>query len=165
MEVLELQKQCKLWEGDEVMQIEHLPEMCKEAIGRMKLLGVREAHQNKFEETHMPIKLEVNNEERSLRVKALSAEEVKMIEKLQEEKNILIYYVIKDEGIWPDGIAFSRYSLLHIDTYLMDYDFVKESCIKCGTVPAYVINVDEPSCSELVEIGFANVDGVIVNIT
>ena len=41
---------------------------------------------------------------------------------------------------------------------------IKEECIKTmGTVPAYVTNEDDPDCSEMTEIAFANVKGFLIN--
>ena len=72
--------------------------------------------------------------------------------------------MIQDEGLWPDGCTFPRYTFLHVDEYVNDYQMVKDECIgRCGTVPAYVINLEEPECSELAEIKFMNVNGLIIN--
>ena len=111
-------------------------------------------------------KVYVKHEEHSVRRDEITDDEMQMIRKLEAERNIIIYYMIQDEGQWPDGGAFSRYTFLHVDEYVNDYQMVKEECIvRCGTVPAYVMNLDEPDCSELAEIKYMNVGGLIINVS
>lgn len=111
-------------------------------------------------------KVYVNHEEHSVRRDELTDDEMQMIRKLETERNIIIYYMIQDEGQWPDGCTFPRYTFLYVDEYVNDYQMVKEECIvRCGTVPAYVMNLDEPDCSELAEIKFMNVGGLIINVS
>ena len=39
-----------------------------------------------------------------------------------------------------------------------------EECIgRCGTCPAYVVNMEDPDCSEITEFVYQNVEGMIVN--
>lgn len=72
--------------------------------------------------------------------------------------------MIQDEGMWPDGATFPRTTLLYVDQDEESYETVRKECIEdCGTVPAYVINIEDPSCSELTEIKFENVDRLLVN--
>ena len=111
-------------------------------------------------------KVYVKHEEHSVRRDEITDDEMQMIRKLEAERNIIIYYMIQDEGQWPDGGAFSRYTFLHVDEYVNDYQMVKEECIvRCGTVPSYVMNLDEPDCSELAEIKYMNVGGLIINVS
>lgn len=93
-------------------------------------------------------------------------EEMKMIRSFEEKNNYIVYYLIQDEGMWPDGATFPRYSLLYVDENEEEYESVGEDCICfCKTVPAYVVNMEEPKCSELTEIAFDTVDGLIMNIS
>lgn len=109
-------------------------------------------------------KVLVNHEAHSVRRDEITDEEMQLIRKLEAEKKIIIYYMIQDEGLWPDGCTFPRYTFLHVDEYVNDYQMVKDECIgRCGTVPAYVMNLEEPECSELAEIMFMNVNGLIIN--
>lgn len=55
---------------------------------------------------------------------------------------------------------------LYVDKYEEEYGMIKEDCIRnCKTVPAYVINMEDSGCNEHTEIGFQNVDGMIINVT
>ncbi len=94
----------------------------------------------------------------------LTKEEYAMIKKIEDEYGIICYYLIEDEGMWPDGCTFKRYSLLYIDENVDDYESEREdSIIWCGTVPVYVVNMEDERCSEFTEMKFENVGGNIVN--
>ena len=40
----------------------------------------------------------------------------------KKKKNNIVYYIIKDDGLWPDGCKFPRYTLLYVDSYIEDYN-------------------------------------------
>ena len=68
--------------------------------------------------------------------------------------------------MWPDGCTFHRYTMLYVDENEQEYDMVKEECIgRCGTIPAYVVNMEEPDCSELTEFSYEVVDGLLINLS
>ena len=47
-----------------------------------------------------------------------------------------------------------------------EYEMVREECIlRCGTVPAYVVNMESKECSEFAEIGVHNVGGYLINLS
>lgn len=51
-----------------------------------------------------------------------------------------------------------------LEEYEDDYDSIKEDAIsECKTVPAYVVNMEEPECSELTEFYYINANGLLVN--
>ena len=138
--------------------------MFYEAGDRLKLMKAAECDWRAFLFGREITKVYVNHEAHSVRIDEIADEEMQLIRKLEAEKNIAIYYMIQDEGLWPDGCTFPRYTFLHVDEYVDDYQMVKDECIgRCGTVPAYVINLEEPECSELAEIKFINVNGLIIN--
>ena len=139
--------------------------MVIEAVERLNLMGAHYMETSKILfERQAELKIVVNHEEKSIRRKKITDEEREMIDKIEEEYDFFVYYLIEDEGVWPDGCTFPRYTFLHVDEYVDDYQMVKDECIgRCGTVPAYVINLEEPECSELAEIKFMNVNGLIIN--
>jgi len=83
----------------------------------------------------------------------------------EQEKEDLVYYLIQDEGLWPDGCSFPRYTVLYVDKYKDEYEHIKKYIQMCEIVPAYVINQEATECSEITEIGFRNVSGLIINAT
>lgn len=132
-----------------------------ERLGRMK---ASTSDRSDFLFNRKITKVVVNHDEQTVRKDEISDEEMKLIKELEEEKNIVVYYMIQDEGLWPDGESFKRLTLLHVDSYEDDYPFVHDECIgRCKTVPAYVINLDEPGCSETTEIAFRTIQGLIIN--
>lgn len=111
-------------------------------------------------------KVFVNHEAHFIRREEITDKEMQLIRKVEVEKNIVIYYMIQDEGLWPDGCAFPRYTFLYVDEYVSEYQMIKDECIKrCGTVPAYVFNLEKPDCSGFAEIIFRNVSGLIINVS
>ncbi len=140
--------------------------MLVEALERMVILGISIEDRESFSETRAIPKVFVDHKERKVQRREATDEEVEMCRKWEEEKRFLVYYLIQDEGLWPDGCTFPRYTLLYVDEYVNDYNFVKEKSIKaCGAVPAFIINMEEPDCSERAEIAFQNVDGLIINMS
>lgn len=112
----------------------------------------------------LDMKIVVNHSEKSIRRKEITDEELNMIKKYEAEHKFICYYLIQDEGFWPDGCTFPRYTLLTVDENEEEYDYIRSECIEgCGTVPAYVVNMEEPDCSELTEIQFRNINGNIIN--
>lgn len=140
--------------------------MFYEAGDRLELMKAAKCDWQAFLFGREITKVYVNHEAHSVRRDEITDEEMQLVRKLEAEKNIIIYYMIQDEGLWPDGCTFPRYTVLHVDEYINDYQMVKDECIRrCGTVPAYVINLEEPECSELAEIKFMNVNGLIINVS
>ena len=140
--------------------------MFYEAGDRLKLMKATECDWRAFLFGREIPKVFVNHEAHSVRRDEIADGEMQLIRKLEAEKNIVIYYMIQDEGLWPDGCTFPRYTFLHVDEYVDDYQMVKDECIgRCGTVPAYVMNLEKPNCSELAEIKFMNVKGLIINVS
>lgn len=139
--------------------------MISEAIERMEMMGVDSGDIERFKENNRIVKVLVNHDAHTLCHDEMTAEEVKMIEEF-EANNFVVYYLIQDEALWPDGERFQRYAMLYVDEYENDYEYVKEDAIQdCGTVPAYVVNTDCPDYSEHTEIGFRNVGGLLLNAT
>ena len=109
-------------------------------------------------------KVVVNHQEKTVQRVVITEEELRMIKKIEAEKDFIVYYLIEDEGTWPDGCTFKRYTMLYVDKYEESNEETKEDAIKrCGTCPAYVMNVDVPECSEITEFAYLNVGGFIVN--
>ncbi len=141
-------------------------DMHLEAIKRMELLSIDEKHLSLFMINRQFIKTYVDHSKGIVRYAEITKEEKQMVQKWEREKNSIVYYMIQDEGLWSDGCKFPRYTLLYVDSYAKDYKMVKEDCIlKFGTVPAYVINMEEADYSEYGEILFKNVNGLLVNIS
>lgn len=97
---------------------------------------------------------------------SITDDEMRLIREFEEEYECAVYYVILDEGIWPDGCKFPRYTFLYVSQNEEEWEFDKEECIKrCQTVPAYVINMEVPEYSEITEIQYCEAAGKISNLT
>lgn len=102
----------------------------------------------------------VNDEE------PITEEEFSLIKKFEERYEGKVYYLIQDEGMWPDGCMFPRYTFLYVSKYESDWEMDKVECIqRCKTIPAYVMNLEEPECSEMTEISYKLVEGTIINMS
>lgn len=138
----------------------------KEAIERMELLGINNEHRRLFTTNKKFIKTAVDHDKKIIRKMEATYEETQMVQKWEKENNSIVYYLIQDNGLWPDGCTFLRYTLLYVDACTKDYKMVKEDCIlKYGTVPAYIINIEDSRYSEYGEILFMNVNGFLANIS
>ena len=85
-----------------------------EAGDRLKLMKAAECDWMGLLSEREITKVYVDHKECSVRRAEITDEEMRLIRKLEAEKNIVIYYMIQDECIG-----------------------------RCGTVPAYVINLEE----------------------
>lgn len=140
-------------------------EMWNEAVERLKLMG---AHYLEIldilTKSAVKKKIVVNHEEKSVRRVDITEDENKLIKEFEKEYGYFVYYLIEDEGIWPDGCTFKRYTMPYIGTNEEEYEMDKEEAImRCGTCPAYVVNVEDPDCSEITEFVFSNIGGMIIN--
>lgn len=139
--------------------------MVGEAVERMEIMAID--HQERcsiLTQRRVERKIVVDHEERSVRKVAITDEELQMIKEFEEKYGYFVYYLIEDEGVWPDGCTFIRYTLPYVSTNEEEYEMDKEDAIKrCGTCPAYVVNMEDPDCSEITEFVFQNVGGLIIN--
>lgn len=142
-----------------------LDSMWYEAVDRLRLMKACSTDQWMFlMNRSLDKKIIVNHKEKSVKRVDITDEELQMIKKIETEYNFIVYYLIEDEGIWPDGCTFKRYTLPYVDRNEDDYEMEREECInRCGTCPAYVVNMEDPDCSEITEFRFQNVDGLIIN--
>lgn len=142
-----------------------LDSMWYEAVDRLRLMKACSTDQWMFlMNRSLDKKIIVNHKEKSVKRVDITDEELQMIKKIETEYNFIVYYLIEDEGIWPDGCTFKRYTLPCVDRNEDDYEMEREECInRCGTCPAYVVNMEDPDCSEITEFRFQNVDGLIIN--
>lgn len=142
-----------------------LDSMWYEAVDRLRLMKACSTDQWMFlMNRSLDKKIIVNHKEKSVKRVDITDEELQMIKKIETEYNFIVYYLIEDEGIWPDGCIFKRYTLPYVDRNEDDYEMEREECInRCGTCPAYVVNMEDPDCSEITEFRFQNVDGLIIN--
>ena len=139
--------------------------MQKEALERMHLLGVSEDAIELFKNGKLK-KVNVDHNSGAIRHCEPTAEELQMVKEIEDKYDQLTYYLIQDEGIWPDGCRFPRYTLVTVDTYVTDYEYIKDDCIgACKTLPAYIVNMEDPDCSEISEFGYHMVGGTLINIT
>lgn len=112
----------------------------------------------------LDFKVVVDHKAKSVRRVDITDEELEMIKKIEEKFDFICYYLIQDEGVWPDGCTFDRYTLLYVSKNEEEYEMDKEDAIKgCGTVPVYVINMEDDDCSEITECRFMNVGGLLIN--
>lgn len=97
---------------------------------------------------------------------AITKGELELIREFEENYGAIAYYLIKDQGMWPDGATFPRYTILYVSPYTDEWEMEREDGIlRCKTIPAYVINMEDRGCSEITEIAYKNVDGMIVNMS
>lgn len=142
-----------------------LDSMWFEAVDRLELM---KAH---YEDRWMILmnrsldkKIVVNHEDKSVRRVDITDDEIQMIKDIESKYDFIVYYLIEDEGIWPDGCTFKRYTMPYVGINEEEYEMDKEDAIKrCGTCPAYVVNMEDPDCSEITEFMFHNVGGMIIN--
>ena len=141
--------------------------MIGEAVERLLLMGAHYMESSNVLTKRQPdLKIAVNHEEKTIRRQKITDEEREMINKIEEEYDFFVYYLIEDEGIWPDGCTFKRYTLPYVSSNEEEYEMDREDAIKrCGTCPAYVVNMEDPDCSEITEFVYQNVDGMIVNVS
>lgn len=139
--------------------------MYREAKERMELLQVSIEDIDKFLVDNEITKIVVDHKNMRVCKQSLNDGEKEVIKQLEREREYLVYYIIEDEGIWPDGCRFPRYTVLYVDQYKDEYEDKKTCIQRYKIIPAYVINQEEPDCSEITEIGFQNVSGLIINIT
>ena len=139
--------------------------MVIEAVERLNLMGTHYMETSKILfERQAELKIVVNHEEKSIRRKKITDEEREMIDKIEEEYDFFVYYLIEDEGVWPDGCTFKRYTLPYVSSNEEEYEMDREDAIKrCGTCPAYIVNMEDPDCSEITEFAYQNVEGMIIN--
>ena len=139
--------------------------MYREAKERMEFLQVTAEDIDSFFLDREITKIVVDHENMRICKQTLTDEEKIVIKRLEQEKEYLVYYLIQDEGLWPDGCSFPRYTVLYVDKYKDEYEHIKKYIQMCEIVPAYVINQEATECSEITEIGFRNVSGLIINAT
>lgn len=139
--------------------------MIGEAVERLLLMGAHYMESsNILTKRQLDLKIVVNHEEKTIRRQKITDEEREMINKIEEEYEFFVYYLIEDEGTWPDGCTFKRYTLPYVDKNEKGYKMEREECIgRCGTCPAHVVNMEDPDCSEITEFVYQNVKGMIVN--
>ena len=139
--------------------------MQTEAIERMKLLGISENAIEIFKKGGFE-KVTVDHKSGTIKHCEPTAEELELVKEIEDKNDQLAYYLIQDEGIWPDGCSFQRYTVVTVDTYVTDYSLVKDDCIaNCKTLPAYIVNMEEPDYMEMAEFGYRVVGGALINIS
>ena len=141
--------------------------MFVEAVDRLELMKVQKSDmQMILMNRALDLKIVVDHKKKTIRRDELTEEELQMVKNIEEKYGFICYYLIQDEGVWPDGCTFPRYTLLYVDENVNEYEMKREECIKrCGTVPAYVVNMEEAECSEMTEIKFKNVGGNLINVS
>lgn len=138
--------------------------MMAEAFERMELLEIDEKAVNLFKAGSLT-RIDVDNENLLVRSTVPEPEDLEVVRRAEERYGCLVYYIIKDKGMWPDGCTFDRYTLPYVSKYESDYKMEKEGIVKLGMLPAYVANMEDPECSEISAFRFENVEGLIVNLT
>lgn len=140
--------------------------MYQEGVERLRKIGVATIDQWNFFVDKKIAKSYVDHKNCFVRKSSFTDEEFEMVKEFVKRTGHICYYLIEDEGMWPDGGIFHRYTILYVDENEQEYDMVKEECIgRCGTIPAYVVNMEEPDCSELTEFSYEVVDGLLINLS
>ena len=139
-------------------------EMVLEAAEKLELLGISEEEIENFQNRQEIPAVFVNHKEKKLCKFVLEQEQKDIIEKLKKDKDMLVYYVIIDTGLWQDGCVFKRWSFLTLHNDKSEWNMEKEeSIVKYSCVMAYVYNCEEPGYAGLCEMPFRNVNGYLVN--
>lgn len=138
-----------------------------EAIERLRLM---ESHYQEqlavLIDEKVDKKIVVDHVQKSVRRADITDDEYRMIKDFENQYGYFVYYLIEDEGRWPDGCSFKRYTMPYVGPNEEEYDFEKEEVIKrCGNCPAYVVNTEDSSASEFTEFAFQNVGKMIINVS
>lgn len=137
-----------------------------EALERLSLLNVSALARAKFLNGCQVTKSIVDFENETITASEPTDTELEIIRKFEEEYGGLVYYMIEDTAMYPDGYEFSRYTFLYVTKYESDWEMDKEDCIgRCKTVPAYVYNCDDPNYSEITECSYKNVKGLLLSLS
>lgn len=137
-----------------------------EALKRLELLEASAYIRVKFLDGKKLTKSDVDVDNCAVYDRELTDDEIKMVHDFEQSYSTLVYYVIKDTALWPDGCKFMRYTFLYVSSNEEEWELDKEESIqRCGTVPAYVINMEDQSCSEITEFAYANVSGMLINVS
>lgn len=138
-----------------------------EALERLKILETTPIAIEKFQKDRGLTKCIVDHKNKTLNDETkFTEDELKLVREIEEKYDIIVYYVIQDEGMWPEGGTFPRYTLLYVSKCEEEWEMDKEDCMKgYKTVPAYVVNREEPDYSEFAECAYKVVRGKIINLT
>ena len=154
-----------------------LKRLYKEAVARMKILGVSGEDVEKFSKGEYT-KIFVDHENRSVRKMDPTQEEIEMVKKAEKEANIpfLAYYIISDSISWPNGETNTRYILPHVWDEKWDNDSdeehkegelwgnVRRNMLKYKRVPCYTVNADIPDYSEFGELPYQMLNGMLFTV-
>lgn len=125
-----------------------------EALRRMKKLNLHENVIREFRE-----KGKLNRSESQMgSLYWLDETEEKMVRDWEKETGNVVYHVIKTPMEF--GLC---YSLLYVSTYADEWEMDNED-VEAGTPCVYVLNADDPLCSEYGSIGIAKRFGGLVRI-
>ena len=125
----------------------------EEAIKRMEMLGLMDTVIKEFKEEG-----ELNLSEQYGLLYWLNDEEKEMVRKFEEERESLVYHVIKTNT--SIGLM---YSLLNVCKYEEDWQYERER-IEDSFPLAYVVNVTVPDFSEYGGIEIRKMNGGLVRI-
>ena len=113
----------------------------EEAVNRMKMLHILPRAIQEFKSGV------INRSEEMGLLYWLDDEEKEMVKKFEEEREGVVYHVIKT--LSNTGLM---YSLLYVSKYAKQWE-MDQGDIQGGFVFAYVVNKDMPDCSEFGTIG------------
>lgn len=160
---------CTFWENEPVTR-----KMKKEAIARMKLLGIDSDVMERFVHGKLT-KIFVDHEERTIREEELTAEEMEIINNTITGSDIpfLAYYVICDTITWSDGETNTRYILPYVmeEKYDLEDEVeyaegevwgnIRKQMIESKMISCYVMNKDIPEYSEFGELPYRLLRGML----
>ena len=91
----------------------------------------------------------------------VSPELKETIKKIEKEKNIKVYHVVKGAYEFPDGTKFDMSSLLCVSDYPEEWQ-MDHSDMKNGIVFSYTLNETDPQLSEFGSIGVEPINGGLI---
>ncbi len=157
-------------------QIEH-KKLYKEAVARMKILGVLSEDVEKFRKGEYT-KIFVDHETQTVRKMEPTPEEVAIVKKAESEADIpfMAYYIISDKISWPGGETCTRYILPYVWDEKWDSDSdeehkvgeiwgkVRRNILKYKMIPCYTVNADNPEYSEFGELPYQILNGMLFTL-
>lgn len=149
-----LNENCELKEEnitEELLERELRGRQKTEAIERMKKLKIMPQSIKEFEENGI---IYLSGRESVLY--QLNEEEQKMVDELEQNRNALVYHVIRSKTNF--GLM---YSLLYVSKYDEEWKMDKKD-IEGGQAIAYVINMDIPGGAEIGSIGIQPLAGRVI---
>ena len=149
----------------------------KEAMSRMRILGVSEEDVDKFAKGELT-KIYVDHENRKVRREEFTPEDSEIVKKAEKEAAVpfMAYYLIVDTITFPDGETDTRYIIPYVwdekwdSSSNEDYEAgqlwgrVREDILTYKALPCYTVNLQNPEYSEFGELPYRVLNGMLFTL-